>query len=521
MKKLELPFHVVKRSAMPVWQSLLIRGGAVLAALLLCAILSIVMIDANPIKFIATMFKGAFGNIDLVWTFAKDAALLLCIALAVTPAFKMRFWNIGAEGQTLIGALAAVAVIIYAEKLPSWAHLPNWMILILMLVAAVLAGAVWGGLPALFKALWGTNETLFTLMMNYVAMGLVSFCIALWVWVSNGSGKIPLLPTGHLPEIGHENLLPILLVLLLTVAVFIYQKYTKHGYELSVVGESENTANYVGINVKKVIIRTMLISGAICGFTGFLIVSAFDHSVATDTAGGMGFTAIMVSWLAKFNPLIMIGTSSFITFLDRGAAQITTDFKGVDSSFPDIVMGIVLFFIIGCEFFINYQIKKKRSSIALPKAAPVQTSEQISEQPSVQDPVLTSEQAPAQTVDKYFFSPVAHILLSVFLTNIWSLVWVFRTTRFTNLAKEQTARNPVVALLLYYFVPFYHLVWIYRTAKRIDAIAIEHKIDSHFASPLLILFFFFPIVAVIMMQFKINAIAEKTKQNQTEGGSEQ
>ncbi len=372
IKKLELPFHVVKRSGMPVWQAMLIRVGAVLVALLLCALLSIVMIDANPIKFILTMFKGAFGSIDLVWIFAKDAALLLCIALAVTPAFKMRFWNIGAEGQTLIGALASVAVIIYAGRLPAWVHIPNWMLLILMFIAAVLAGAVWGGLPALFKAIWGTNETLFTLMMNYVAMGLVSFCIALWVWVSNGSGKIPLLPAGHLPEIGHENLLPILLVLLLTVAIFVYQKYTKHGYELSVVGESENTANYVGINVKKVIIRTMLISGAICGFTGFLIVSAFDHSVATDTVGGMGFTAIMVSWLAKFNPLIMIGTSSFITFLDRGAAQITTDFKGVDSSFPDIVMGVVLFFIIGCEFFISYQLKRKSRKESKKSPEPIQ-----------------------------------------------------------------------------------------------------------------------------------------------------
>lgn len=349
-KNLKLPFHVVKRSTIPLWKSMLFRVIAVVAALLLCAILSIFMIKANPIEFISTMFVGAFGTTARIWSFAKDAALLLCIALAITPAFKMRFWNIGAEGQTLIGALAAVAVVIYCEGVP------EWLLIILMLIAAVVVGAIWGGLPALFKALWGTNETLFTLMMNYVATGLVSYYLLLWT--PSGSSVLGMLESGHLPIIWHENFLMILLVLLLTGAIFVYQQYTKQGYEISVVGESENTANYIGINVKKVIIRTMLISGAICGFAGFLIVGALDHSVSVTSVGGMGFTAIMVSWLAKFNPLVMIGTSSFITFLNRGSEQITSTFN-IDSSFPDMVVGIVLFFIIGCEFFINYQLKLK------------------------------------------------------------------------------------------------------------------------------------------------------------------
>lgn len=349
-KNLELPFHVVKRSTIPVWKSMLFRVIAVVAALLLCSILAVFMIDASPIKFITTMFDGAFGSGRRIWKFAKDACVLLCIALAITPAFKMRFWNIGAEGQTLIGALAAVAVIIHGKGLP------NWFLLILMFIAAVLVGAVWGGIPAVFKAIWGTNETLFTLMMNYVATGLVSYYLLLWT--PSGSSVLGRLDQGHLPVLGHEYLLLILLVLALTAAVYVYQKYTKQGYEISVVGESENTANYIGINVKKVIIRTMLISGAICGFAGFLTVGALNHSVAVDSIGGMGFTAIMVSWLAKFNPLIMIGTSAFITFLKQGAAQVTSAFN-VDSAFPDMVVGIVLFFIIGCEFFIGYQLKFK------------------------------------------------------------------------------------------------------------------------------------------------------------------
>lgn len=364
-KKFELPFHVVKRSTIPLWKSMLFRVIAVLAALLLCSILSIFMIEANPIKFIGTMLDGAFGTSARIWVFAKDMALLLCIALAITPAFKMRFWNIGAEGQTLIGALASVAVIIYCKGLP------EWLLLIAMLIAALVAGAIWGGLPALFKALWGTNETLFTLMMNYVATGLVAYFLLLWT--PSGNSVLGRLSAGYLPIIVHENFLVIALVLLLTVGVFVYQKYTKQGYEISVVGESENTAKYIGINVRKVIIRTMLISGAMCGFAGFLIVGALDHSVSVTTVGGLGFTAIMVSWLAKFNPLVMIGTSSFITFLDRGASQVTDSFN-VDSSFPDMVIGILLFFVIGCEFFIGYKLKlKSREDAPKVSATPEKT----------------------------------------------------------------------------------------------------------------------------------------------------
>ncbi len=342
-------FHIVKRDGMPIWKSLSIRAAAVIIALIFCALLAIFMINANPIKFITTLFDGAFGSSRRLWKFAKDASVLLCIALAITPAFRMRFWNIGAEGQTLVGALASVAVVIYLGD-----KVPTPVLLILMFIASVLAGAIWGGIPAIFKAKWETNETLFTLMMNYVASGLVAYFLLLWT--PSGSSVLGALPIGHLPIVVHEYFLLIVAVLVITALIFIYLQYTKQGYEISVVGESENTAKYVGISVNKVIVRTMLVSGAICGIAGFLIVGALDHSVTTTTVGGLGFTAIMVSWLAKFNPLVMIGTSAFITFLDQGSSQITSDFN-IDSAFPDMVVGIVLFFIIGCEFFIGYKLK--------------------------------------------------------------------------------------------------------------------------------------------------------------------
>ena len=354
-------FHIVKRDQMPMWQSLLIRIIAIIASLLLCGLICLTILDINPLKFYETMFNGVFGSERRIWKMIKDLAVLLCISLAVTPAFKMRFWNIGAEGQVLMGCLTSVACIIYFGDL-----LPEPALLIVMLLAAILAGAVWAVIPAIFKAFWNTNETLFTLMMNYIATSLVAYFLI--IWVPSGSSTLGSLNAGILPVIGgkidkYGYLFLVLIVALLTVAMFIYLKYSKHGYEISVVGESQKTACYIGINVKKIIIRTLIVSGMVCGIAGFLIVSALDHSVTTHTVGGQGFTAIMVSWLAKFNPFIMIATSFIAIFLQQGAYQVATNMN-ISNAFPNIIVGIILFFIIGCEFFINYKIifRKKEGS---------------------------------------------------------------------------------------------------------------------------------------------------------------
>jgi simple sugar transport system permease protein len=152
----------------------------------------------------------------------------------------------------------------------------------------------------------------------------------------------------------------VLIVAILCVLVYIYLNYTKHGYEIAVVGESERTARYAGIKVERVIVRTMLLSGAICGIAGLLLVGGTDHTLTDTIAGGRGFTAVMVSWLAKFNPVWMIFTSFLLVFLEKGASEISAMFS-LNQSFSDILTGIILFFIIGCEFFINYQIHFRKS----------------------------------------------------------------------------------------------------------------------------------------------------------------
>jgi simple sugar transport system permease protein len=275
--------------------------------------------------------------------------MLLCVSLAVTPAFKMKFWNIGAEGQVLVGGLATVAVMMFCGDKMS---LP--VLLITMICASIIAGIVWALLPAIAKALWNTNETLFTLMMNYVAIQLIAYFLK--KFVKSGSGVLTPMPQYGLPILGDmPYLLNIIIVAVLTVMVYVYLKYSKQGYEISVVGESENTAKYIGINVKKVIIRTLIISGALCGIAGLLLVGGTDHTISTTTAGGRGFTAIMVSWLAKFNPIVMVLTSFLIVFLERGAEQVSSQFR-ISSAISDIITGIILFFIIGCEFFLQYKI---------------------------------------------------------------------------------------------------------------------------------------------------------------------
>ena len=227
-----------------------------------------------------------------------------------------------------------------------------------MVVAGIAAGAGWALIPAFCKARWNTNETLFTLMMNYVAIQLVSyFCN---IWDRKGSGVVGIInPNSHagwFPEIGgQEYLLNIIIVAVLTLLVYAYLRWSKQGYELSVVGESERTARYVGIKVEKVILRTMLLSGALCGVAGLLLVGGTDHTISTTTAGGRGFTAVMVSWLAKFNPIFMVLASFLLAFLSRGSSQIAQNFS-LNHAFGDILTGIILFFIIGSEFFINYRI---------------------------------------------------------------------------------------------------------------------------------------------------------------------
>lgn len=379
MNKKEPLFHIVKRDVLPWYKAWGIRAIAIVLSLFLCGIITAITLYGKEFldtcansglfaglgKFIGgffgvygTFLTGAFGSARKIWITLQSLSILLIISLALTPAFKMRFWNIGGEGQVLVGALATAASMIVLGPI-----LPGWLTIAIMLVSSLAAGALWGVIPAIFKAKWNTNETLATLMMNYIATQLVAFFVIVWE-VPKGSFTVGIINqttnAGWLPQIGNKYLLSIIVAVIVTVFMYIYLKYSKHGYEISVVGESEKTAKYVGMKTGKIIVRTMLLSGALCGLAGFLLVGSINHTITTTINNGQGFTAVMVSWLAKFNPITMIFTSFLLIFMERGAGEISTGY-GLNQSFTDILTGIILFFIIGCEFFISYRIVGRKS----------------------------------------------------------------------------------------------------------------------------------------------------------------
>ncbi len=365
-------FHIIKRDYMPAKKSLPIRVGAVLGAILLSCILCGIVAGDNPFFAITALFDGAFGTERRIWILMQDAALLLTVSLAVVPAFKMRFWNLGANGQILIGCLATTACMYYMGG-----KLPDGIVILFMVLSSILAGAIWAVIPAIFKAFFKTNESLFTLMMNYIATGLVGY--ALTYWAKDGSGVLRPIADANIPHIVNQYFLAILVALVVLIAMFIYLKYSKHGYELSVVGESENTAKYIGIRVKKVIIRTLLVSGAICGLVGLVLVGGINHTVNEEMARNMGFTAIMVTWLAEFNPFVMAGVSLFIVFLTKGMGQVRKDFGFTNEALSNVVIGIVYFFLIASEFFIRYQLifrKKKKAEMEKEEASEEKVKEE-------------------------------------------------------------------------------------------------------------------------------------------------
>ena len=349
----EPKFTITRKDNETLVNKVIIKAVAIILSLLVSALFLYFVTKLDPISVYASMFKGAFGTSRRTWITIRDTALLLLIAVSLTPAFKMRFWNCGAEGQVLIGGLVTAALMIYYGDI-----LPTSLLLIIMFATSAICGALWAYLPALFKAKYNTNETLFTLMMNYVAIQLVEFFVDFWdKKQSHSVGIINMNTNGgwFFSIAGKQYLLNVIIVVLISVVVYIYLKYSKHGFELSVVGESEATAKYAGINVKNTIIRTVLMSGGIAGIAGFVEVAGMSHTISKQTAGGKGFTAIIVCWLAKFNIISMAFISLLIVFLDKGASQIASDF-GLNEYASSIITGIILFFILGSEFFINYQI---------------------------------------------------------------------------------------------------------------------------------------------------------------------
>ena len=359
------PFvRVVKRTDIEKGKAILYRVIALVCALTVGGLL-VALLGYSPFQMYSDMVSGAIGksliavNKQGVLEFSSSAqatmkivTLLLVTSLGLTMAFKMKFWNIGGEGQILVGAICCSYIAVHYGD--TW---PRWLLLVSMFVVACIGGGLYALLPAVFKAKWGTNETLFTLMLNYIAINFITFLQYQPSWQMTGTSfpKIrDFADATRLPEVLGVHM-GWMIALALAVLLYLYFSKTKHGYEVTVVGESANTAKYAGMDVPRIILRTMFASGAICGFAGFLQVSGASGTLTTDTGGGAGFTAITVAWLSGMNPLLMIIYSCFIAVLQRGSNRIQTT-MGIPKSAADMLIGIILFFMLGVEFFINYRL---------------------------------------------------------------------------------------------------------------------------------------------------------------------
>ena len=355
--------RISKRDGISAVLSVAIRIIAIIAALLLCLIITYLFTGRDPMRVISEMVGGSFGTTKRLWEFLQRTMILSCIAVGLAPAFKMHFWNVGAEGQMLMGGLGALILMKFCWQLPS---IP---LLVLMAIVAIVFGALWGMVPGFFKAKWNANETLFTLMMNYIAIQIVLYFCTIWegtlgtvkIGIMNGKSGEPAYHKGWIGEMftGNFNdkdyMWLVLIVLVVVVAMWAYLRYTKQGYEISVVGDSVNTAKYAGIRVNKVYVRSMAISGGVCGFAGFLAVSAVSRTLTESTADGRGFTAIIIAWLAHTNPYLMVVFAALYTFMELAGKQMSSAFN-LNDYYAKILTGIVLFFVLGCEFFTNYKV---------------------------------------------------------------------------------------------------------------------------------------------------------------------
>ncbi|MBE6956287.1 MAG: ABC transporter permease [Ruminococcaceae bacterium] len=378
--------HIVKRDACPLWKKALFYLAAVAAALVVCGILLLAM-GVNPLTYYSRMFTmGMVGNKIAYKTFENYLNVFVPLALtsvALSLAFKMRFWNIGGEGQFIVGAIAASTVALklkppivvalnnseFSFSVSFGPILSELITLVLMCLAAMLAAGLYGALVAALKVKFGTNETLLTLMLNYVALYTLTFLgdkKADWNFFLQEESARPVFQsfsdTAAFPRImlGKFGLnICVILTLIIGVLVFVYLRYTKRGYEINVVGDSAGTAHYAGMKVNRIVLRTVFLSACLIG-----LAAAFKMGttgvLSTTITGDVGWTGIIVAWLAQLNTAAIFVVSALISMLHYGSVQANTMFSNVDSSFANMLQGVILFLVLTADFFIRFRIVRTK-----------------------------------------------------------------------------------------------------------------------------------------------------------------
>ncbi len=359
-----MKFHIVKRDNCPLWKKALFYVAAVAAALVLGGLL-LLSLGVNPIAYYTRMFTmGTIGNkiAYKVWiNYLKEFVPLALTSVALSLAFKMRFWNIGGEGQFILGAIAAAFVTFKAGPV-----LPGVLTLLLMCAAAMLVAGLYGLFVAALKVKFGTNETLMTLMLNYIALYILIFIgedKGAWNFFLDPESLRPvfasfadLVSFPGIPMGGKFELnICVILTFLIGALVYVYLRYTKQGYEIAVVGDSAGTARYAGMKVNTIVLRTVFLSAALIGLAAAFKVGTAGI-LSTAITDDVGWTGIIVAWLSQLNTVAIFLVSALICVLQYGSTVAAATFSQVDSSFANMLQGAILFLVLSADFFIRFRI---------------------------------------------------------------------------------------------------------------------------------------------------------------------
>jgi simple sugar transport system permease protein len=343
----------------PRWYPAAVSFGAIFIALVLGGIL-IAFAGGDPFRSYAHIAKASFGNLGVISDTIVKATPILLTTLACSIAFRMKLWNIGAEGQFIMGAFGASAVVL-TPLLP--AETSPWIFIPVMMLAGLLMGALWGFIPGFLKARFNVNEIISTLMMNYIAISWVNFFIFA-IWTEGGFQMSPKFPqNAWLPRLldygksipvfrGLTTHLGILIGILAAAILWLVIYRSRWGYEIRLIGDNPRAAQYAGVNITRNTVLVMMLSGALAGLGGMSEVTGMVHRLQTSPlAAGYGFTGIIVAWLAKLNPFVAILVSILFGALLLAGREIQP------SGVPKMIQGVILVCLIASDFFMRYRVR--------------------------------------------------------------------------------------------------------------------------------------------------------------------